>query len=538
MTHKILAALLAVSGFYPVYGADEETTLLTEPPPKTAKVGEVVTFKAKDGYHFNLKAPQECGASDAFGVTKTSLKCKFSSGGEQAVSLKICDDKETSCMFEDFTVMVAGTAKKTAAAAVKGTKDTGLEGFLLNEPDAALAQAKKDNKLLFIDFFGRWCPPCRVMEDTVLTRPAFLDATKNMVRISLDVDRPAARDWRARFKPGGYPTYLIADEALNEIGRWSGSGNLSAFTAWIKDQERWKDQPIEKAAAAAATLDEAGRLRVAKEYLGDKKWTDARKLLAGINTREAAYLDAQAQVEESDSTDTVKMTALYRTLIDRFDGHDGLDAEGSVLDWIAALHKLDPASARSYIDSLNLLIARLSVSKAAVEEGYDPTDVLYQAATDMDDAGLADLARGLYGRAAKAYADMADKAAGPELAKGLRMSQARCLMGARRYQEGAAVYGALAEKFPGEYPFHRSYANALLELKKYPEALKEATLAAQLSYGDIHTGIVILKAKIELAAKDKAAALKTLNDALAGLDPSKGAGRELKEYLEKAEAAN
>ena len=537
MNYKILAAVLVLSGFYPVYGAGEETTLLTEPPPKTAGIGEVVTFKAKDGYHFNLKAPQECGASDAFDVTKKALKCKFGSAGVQEVSLKICDDKEIACMFEDFTVLVEGRAQKQAAAAAPAAKDTGLEGFLLNDTAAALERAKKEHKLLFIDFFGRWCPPCRVMEDTVLGQQAFFDATRNMVRVSLDVDRPASREWRTLFKPSGYPTYLIADAALNEIGRWSGSGNLSAFTAWVKDQELWKDQPIAKVKAEVASLDEAGRLRVAKEYLGGEKWAEARKALAGMNTRAAAYLDAQAQVKETNSTDTAKMAGLYRGLIDRFDGHDGQDAEGTVLDWIAELQKLDPVAAKPYIAGLDALIARLNFSKAAVAEGYDTTDVLYQAATAMEDSGLSELAMDLYGRAALAYAAVADKAAGPELAKGLRMSQARCLMGAKRYAEGAAVYGALAEKFPGEYSFHRSYANALLELKKYPEALKEAGLAAQLSYGDIHSSIVILQAKIELAQKNKAGAIKTLNDELAALDPS-APSSALKDFLKKAEASN
>lgn len=534
MKYLLVFSLLSATGYA---AAQDAPSLLTEPPAKNAALNETVKYAAKNGYHFNLKAPQECGDTEAFEISKKELKCKFTSGGEQAVSLKICDDKETACMFEDFTVLVAGKAE-TPAAAAEEAKDAGLDGFLLNDSAGALALAGKEHKLLFIDFFGRWCPPCRVMEDTVLTQPSFLEATGSMVRVSLDVDRPASREWKTRFKPAGYPTYLIADADLNEIGRWSGSGSLSAFNAWVKDQEKWRDQPIAKAKAEVSKLDEAGKIRVAREYMAGEKWAEARKVLAGLDTRAAAYLDAQALAHESESTDTVKMTELYRGLIGRFDGSDGKDAEGAVLDWLAALQKIDPAAAKPYIAGLDALIERLNVSKDAAAEGYGPEDVLYQAAVGMDDAGLKDLAKGLYARAAGVYGRMAAKAAKPELAKGLRMSQARCLMGAELYAEGAAVYGGLAEQFPGEYAFHRSYAGALLQLKKYPEALAEAKLAARLSYGDIHASIVILQAKIELAQKNKAGAIKTLNDAVAEADAAKLSSRGLKDYLEKVKASN
>ena len=283
-------------------------------------------------------------------------------------------------------------------------------------------------------------------------------------------------------------------------------------------------------------------MRVARWYLGGERWAEARAALAGVDTRTAAYLDAQARAKEPASTDTVRLTELYRGFIDRFDGQDGLDAEPAALDWIAALHKINPAAAKPYLAGLDALLGRLKNSRAARDEGYDYTDVLYQAAEVTGEAGLEDLSKDLCGRAALAYADLAAKAARPELAKGLRMTQARCLLGAKRYGEAAAVYAALTEKFPAEYAFHRSYAGALFTLKKYPEALKEAGLAARLSYGDIHTNILVLKAKIELAMEDRTGAIRTINAGLAELGVSTGAPRgaeaDFKELLKKAEALN
>jgi thiol-disulfide isomerase/thioredoxin len=423
-------------------------------------------------------------------------------------------------MFEEFTVKVLGEAKKAAApaAAAASGKET-LEGFT-SDAQAALALAKKEGKPLFIDFSARWCPPCRLMEDTVLWQPAFLDATKGMVRVGLDVDRPESRAWLKRFGVTGYPTYLIADSRLNEIGRWTGNGNLAAFTAWIGEQERWKDMPLAKAEAGAAGLDEAGRLRLARQYVALEKWEKARAVLSGVNTRAAAYLNEQALVGSEKSTDTVKLSALYRGAISRFDGHDGQPAEGAVLDWIAALYKADPAAAKPYIAGLDGLITRLDASPEAAAEGYGPEDVLFEAASDMADSGQDGLAVSLFGRAAKAYGDLAVKAPRPGLAKGLRLSQARCLAAAGRYDEAAAVYAGLVEIFPGEYAFHRSYASILLKLKKYPEALKEASLAERLSYGDIRYSIISLKAKIQAEMGDKPAAAATLRGAIAAAGTS------------------
>jgi len=246
-----------------------------------------------------------------------------------------------------------------------------------------------------------------------------------MVRVSLDVDKPAAREWLTRFRPAGYPTYLVADAELREIGRSFGGG-LESFNAWLKEQETWKAQPIADARAKAASLDEAGKLRVAQAYMDEKSWDKARELLAGLKTRTGLYLDAVARIKEAEDKKDAGLPALYREMIGRFDGSDGTEAEGSVMDWIAALHKLEPAAAKPYLDDLETYIGRLKTSKEAAREGYTGPDIFVGLAEAMDEAGLPEKARAFYIRAVGAYAELAEKA-DPGSAKGLRMGQARSL---------------------------------------------------------------------------------------------------------------
>ena len=536
-----LALLLAASST----AIAAEQSYLAGVPPKTAKLNEVVSFKPAGDWHFNLNAPQDCGSGPALDVKPLALKCQFSSGGEQLVLLNICDKSGKTCVTEEFTVKVQGRPAAKRALPAEAASGPGLEGFLLNAPAAALAQAKKEKKLLFIDFFGKWCPPCRLMEDTVLEKPEFLEASSGMVRVGLDIDLPLAREWLAHFKVRSYPTYLVADTQLREIGRQAGSQDLLPFVTWVKKQQSWKSSPLAAAKASASSLDEAGRLRVAEAYLSEEKWAEAAALLKGIPSRYAAYLAAYAEFKKRAAAGEKDLASLYKGLIERFDGRDGQDAMGSVPDWVAELHKLDPDAAKPYLDDLDGLAARLAASKEAAAEGVAGPSIPLTLAYALHKAGLGERAKEYFLKTAAAYGALAEGAGSPERAKGLRMMQCRYLGQVEKYEEMAAIYAGLVEKFPSEYAFHRSYASVLLKLGKHQEALNEAVLAAGLSYGDIRLQILRLKAEIELARKDKAAAVKTLREALAEADLPKdrtlgthGAYRGLKDSLAKVEASN
>ncbi len=541
----ISAALLTAAGVCSA-AAGDAPKLLMAPPPESVSVGRTVLFRTAAGYHFNLKAPQDCGPVRAFDVTEGSLRCRFDVPGRQNVSLKICAENESSCMFENFEILVKGApaakSGKTPAPAASG--ETPMEGFLLNSPGKALAEAVKERKPLFIDFFAKWCPPCRLMESTVLDKPQFLEASSGMVRVSMDIDKPSSREWMKRFGVRAFPTYLVADPQLREIGRWLGSGSLPAFSAWVKDQRRWKDLPIAEAEAKVSSLDGDGRLRVAKARLGEKEWKAAMDLLSGIKTREAEFLYASAQVSmaENDAKKDVKastgpaspLVPVYRDAIARFDGSDGKAAEADIMEWVGDLYKLDPAAAKPWLDELPVLVKRFLLSKETAAEGYAPADIYVTVADMLDDAGLSKEAAPYYLEAARDYASQAAKASNPERAKGLRYSQARYLLAAGRTGEAASVYGELARRFPGEYAFHRAYASALTKLGKYPEALREARLAEKLSYGDVRYGIMMQMAKIQLAHEDRPGAVKTLMAALSGAESEKsGYASPIRKYLDE-----
>ena len=106
----------------------------------------------------------------------------------------------------------------------------------------AQAEAQKTRKPLFVLVTGSsWCPPCKALEKSVISKRAFQKTVaKNAIGVFLDIPRSGmSRATRASvqkltFFRGGVPAYAVLDPELN-ILKIPEERSIKDFNAAIKE---------------------------------------------------------------------------------------------------------------------------------------------------------------------------------------------------------------------------------------------------------------------------------------------------------------
>ena len=88
--------------------------------------------------------------------------------------------------------------------------------------------AKKEGKLIFLDFRADWCVMCREFENLTTHDKQLQDALNNFILVKLDYDKNAKLA-KEKFKVMGLPTFLILDHNGKVLLRESGFLNLKEF---------------------------------------------------------------------------------------------------------------------------------------------------------------------------------------------------------------------------------------------------------------------------------------------------------------------
>ncbi len=151
--------------------------------------------------------------------------------------------------------------------------------------DKAFAEAKKQKKVLMVDFYATWCPPCKILDAQVFPNPEVVKlAAKSLVCAKIDVERD--RVGQAKHGIQAMPTILFFDPNGQMIARFEGADKfipaeraVETMGGVIKD---YRDLPDLEKKIKANPNDPDVALRLATIYTNRQKLVDAEKLLAVV----------------------------------------------------------------------------------------------------------------------------------------------------------------------------------------------------------------------------------------------------------------
>ena len=92
---------------------------------------------------------------------------------------------------------------------VSAQQEQGIR-FFKGTFEAALQEAQRQGKPLFVDFYATWCVPCKKMEKTVFTQPevgAYFN--ERFVCLQLDAEKPENVETAKKYKVEAFPTLGI-----------------------------------------------------------------------------------------------------------------------------------------------------------------------------------------------------------------------------------------------------------------------------------------------------------------------------------------
>ena len=114
-------------------------------------------------------------------------------------------------------------ARSALAIAKEKEVNTKQISFEKGNWQAALAKAKKENKLIFLDAYTMWCRPCIMMAKDIFTLNEVADYYNgHFINVSMDMEKGDGPAVNTKYKIAAYPAFLFIDGDGNVIHKGGG----------------------------------------------------------------------------------------------------------------------------------------------------------------------------------------------------------------------------------------------------------------------------------------------------------------------------
>lgn len=102
--------------------------------------------------------------------------------------------------------------------------------FSSNTWEYVLAEAKVQNKLIFIDAYTTWCGPCKWAAKYLFTNKEVANYyNENFINVSMDMEKGAGIAFAKKFQINSYPTFLIINSKQEIVSRTEGVDQNKKF---------------------------------------------------------------------------------------------------------------------------------------------------------------------------------------------------------------------------------------------------------------------------------------------------------------------
>lgn len=130
------------------------------------------------------------------------------------------------------TMLACGTSKEQTT---KIEEVRPLREVIVNDWDKALADAKRLNKPIYVEFYTTWCGYCKVFERKTLKDEAVKrELSDYFVAVLMDAEQGKGIELAKQYKVNGYPTHIIVSSSGSLKSTAVGYLKPKPFLSWLE----------------------------------------------------------------------------------------------------------------------------------------------------------------------------------------------------------------------------------------------------------------------------------------------------------------